>query len=163
MFRYILNAFCILLISTTFAWAVNIEHCYSKEKMLESTINKVCDLYNEDVNLVKAIIRVESVFNPTAKSKQGDCKGLMQLSRGTAKKYGVENIFDPEDNIEGGVKYLQVLRQIFNNDLKKVIAAYNTGEENVLKRGIQPKVKKYVTLVLTAKEKYDKRDLSLDK
>jgi len=158
MFRYILNVLCILLISTTFAWGINIEHCYSKEQTLESTINEICDRYNEDVNLVKAIIRVESVFNPNARSKKGDCKGLMQLSRGTARKYDVENVFDPEDNIEGGVKYLQVLRQIFGNDLKKVIAAYNTGEENVLRRGIQPKVKKYVNLVLTAKEKYDKRN-----
>ena len=156
MFRYLLNILCILLITTTFAWG-DIEKTHAQEQMLDPLINEICEKYNEDVNLVKAIIRVESCFVTTAVGKRKICKGLMQLSTATAKKYGANNVFDPEDNIEAGVKYLRVLRKIFNNDLKKVIAAYNTGEANVIRLGIQPKVKKYVNTVLSFKKKYDSR------
>jgi soluble lytic murein transglycosylase-like protein len=126
--------------------------------MLEPLINEICEKYEVEVNLVKAIIRVESVYNPKAVSKdKPPCRGLMQLSGPTAKKYGVCDVFDPAQNIEGGVKYLSFLKKLFKNNERKTIAAYNTGEDNVIKLGIQPKVNKYVNLVLTFKKKYDNR------
>lgn len=157
MFRYLLSVLCILLITTTFAWG-NIEKTHAQEQMLEPLINEICEKYEIEVNLVKAIIRVESVYNPKAVSKNKTCKGLMQLSGPTAKKYGVCDVFDPAENIEGGVKYLRFLKTLFKNDERKAIAAYNTGEENVIRLGIQPKVKKYVDLVLVYKKKYDNRN-----
>jgi len=156
MFRYLLRVLCILLITTTFAWG-NIEKTHAQEQTLEPLINEICEKYGVEVNLVKAIIRVESCYITKAVSKDGSCRGLMQLSGPTARKYGTENVFDPAQNIRGGVRYLSNLKRIFNNDMTKVIAAYNTGEANVIRRGIQPKIKKYVDLVLTFKKKYDSR------
>ena len=158
MFRYLLRVLCILLITTTFAWG-NIEKTHAQEQTLAPLINEICEKYEVEVNLVKAIIRVESRYVATAVSKdKTPCRGLMQLSSPTAKKYGVCNVFDPAENIEGGVRYLSDLKKMFNNNTIKVIAAYNTGEANVIRLGIQPKVKKYVDLVLVFKKKYDNRN-----
>lgn len=91
-----------------------------------------------DEDLVKAIIQVESAFNPRAVSIK-NCKGLMQLHPDTARRFGVEDVFDPAQNIEGGVKFLSHLIQSFGQDLDHVLAAYNAGE-NAVKRhaGIPP-------------------------
>lgn len=83
-----------------------------------------------DADLVEAIMAVESGFDPFAVSDK-NCKGLMQLHPDTAKRFGVDDIFDPEQNIEGGVKYLEYLQNYFDNDLTKVVAAYNAGENAV--------------------------------
>lgn len=94
--------------------------------------------YGLDENLVKAIIQVESDFDPTAISPK-DCKGLMQLHPDTAKRFGVGDVFNPAENIEGGVRYLSYLMDSFEGDLDHVLAAYNAGE-NAVKRfsGIPP-------------------------
>jgi soluble lytic murein transglycosylase-like protein len=158
--RYLLNAFCILLITTTFAWGANIDitKCYEKEQKLSPLINEICEKYGAEVNLVKAIIRVESVYNPKAVSKCGGQKGLMQLSGSTARKFGTKNAFDPRENIEGGVRYLKHLENIFGFDLEKIVASYNVGEGKVHKKKIPPAGKKYVNLILSCKVKYDSRE-----
>jgi soluble lytic murein transglycosylase-like protein len=87
--------------------------------------------YQVDCDLVRAVIKAESDFNPSAVSPKG-AKGMMQLMPETAEDMSVKNIFSPRDNIEGGVKYLRRLLNIFNNDLHLTVAAYNAGEDAVI-------------------------------
>lgn len=94
--------------------------------------------YRLDENLMKAIAFVESSFNPRAISHKG-CMGLMQLHPDTAKRFQVQSVFNPADNIEGAAKYLKFLMDFFQGDLTKVIAAYNSGEHAVVRhKGIPP-------------------------
>ncbi len=84
--------------------------------------------------LVRAVIVVESAFNPRAVSKRG-ALGLMQLKPSTARRYGVSNAFDPEQNITAGTHYLRDLLTRFGNNLELTLAAYNAGEEVVERYG----------------------------
>jgi len=100
--------------------------------------------------LIKAVITAESCFKVKAKS-HANARGLMQLIPATAKRFGVQNSYNPEQNIRGGVKYLKFLKARYKGDLKKVIAAYNAGEGAVDKyKGIPPykETKNYVKSVL---------------
>ncbi len=90
-----------------------------------------------DVDLVKAIIQIESNFDPRAVSVK-NCKGLMQLHPHTARRFGVQDVFDPEENIRGGVAYLRWLLDHFDEDLTRTVAAYNAGENAVAKHGGVP-------------------------
>lgn len=103
-----------------------------------------------DPNLVRAIIAVESGFDPSAVSRKG-AKGLMQLMPGTASRYAVKDPFDPVANIRGGVRYLRFLQGLFPDRLHWVLAAYNAGENAVLRfNGIPPyrETRDYVQRVL---------------
>jgi soluble lytic murein transglycosylase-like protein len=84
--------------------------------------------------LIHAVISVESGYNPSARSRAG-AVGLMQLMPGTAQRYGVNNRLDPGQNIHGGARYLRDLKTLFGNNLQLVLAAYNAGEEAVMKYG----------------------------
>jgi soluble lytic murein transglycosylase-like protein len=96
----------------------------------DSLISEFSKKYQVDFALIKAIIRTESGFNPRAVSRKG-AKGLMQLMPATAQRMNVSNIFNPRDNIEGGVRYFKYLLSLFNNDLRLSLAAYNAGENLV--------------------------------
>lgn len=96
----------------------------------ESIILEICSQYDVEPQLVKAVIQAESNFYPQAVSRKG-ASGLMQLMPETASRYGVRSIFDPRDNIQGGVHYLRDLLDLFNYDLRLTIAAYNAGENRV--------------------------------
>jgi len=85
-------------------------------------------------DLVRAVIRVESGWNPRARSNKG-AQGLMQLMPGTAAQYGVTNAFDPEQNIRGGVAYLKTLMDRFDGNTELALAAYNAGPGAVEKYG----------------------------
>jgi len=101
-------------------------------------IVKVAAEHEIDPALIKAIIMAESGYNPRAISKRG-AKGLMQLMPGTAEALGVEDIFDPEHNINGGVAYFKRLIDHFEGDLKLALAAYNAGLRKVKRyQGIPP-------------------------
>ena len=89
---------------------------------------------NVDAALIRAVITAESGYNPSAVSRAG-AVGLMQLMPETASRYNVENSRDPEQNIHGGTRYLRDLLTMFNNDLRLAIAAYNAGEQAVMKYG----------------------------
>jgi soluble lytic murein transglycosylase-like protein len=94
--------------------------------------------YEVDEDLVRAIIKVESDFDPNAVSPK-NCKGLMQLHPDTARRFGVSDVFDPAQNIEGGVRFLQYLMHSFDRNLDLVLAAYNAGENAVRRfEGIPP-------------------------
>ncbi len=86
--------------------------------------------------LLHAVIMTESNYNPKAISPKG-ATGLMQLMPFTARRFGVYNINDPRQNIQGGARYLAYLLGIFNNDFKLAIAAYNAGENAVIRHGNQ--------------------------
>ena len=90
--------------------------------------------YGVPERLIWAVIRVESGFDARAVSPKG-ARGLMQLMPATAKRFGVKKIHDPEENIHGGVRYLAYLTMLFRDDLPRALAAYNAGENAVLKHG----------------------------
>jgi soluble lytic murein transglycosylase-like protein len=84
--------------------------------------------------LVTAVIVAESGGDPLAVSRRG-ARGLMQLMPATARRYGVRNVFDPEQNIRGGSQYLRDLAERYQNDLELVLAAYNAGPDAVDRQG----------------------------
>ena len=100
-------------------------------KAYDPLIREMAAKYQVDCDLVRAVIKAESGFNPSAVSPKGAI-GIMQLMPGTAEDMSVKNIFSPRDNIEGGVKYLRRLLNLFNNDLRLTVAAYNAGENAVI-------------------------------
>ncbi len=100
------------------------------ERRFGPIITRAASRHKVDASLVKAVIMAESRYNPQAISKMG-AKGLMQLMPGTARALGVEDAFNPEHNINGGVKYLKQLLNQFGGDVKLALAAYNAGSKNV--------------------------------
>jgi soluble lytic murein transglycosylase-like protein len=116
----------------------------------ESHIDATARRHGLDPLLVRALIRAESNFDPRAVSPKG-AVGLMQLMPLTAQRYGVENRFDPVQNVEGGVRYLRDLIAMFEGDLTLALAAYNAGEGAVLKYGRRvppyPESQQYVVRV----------------
>ena len=90
--------------------------------------------YQVDAALLHAVITAESGYKATAVSHKG-AVGLMQLMPKTARRFGVADSFDPEQNIRGGTQYLSYLLQLFGNNLELAIAAYNAGEEAVISHG----------------------------
>lgn len=87
-----------------------------------------------DRALLQAVITAESGYDPYAISRKG-AVGLMQLMPETARRYGVRNLYDPAENIQGGAKYLRELMTRFNNDLALALAAYNAGEDAIVQHG----------------------------
>lgn len=104
---------------------------------LTSVINAAAERNHVDPALVQAVIQNESAWNPNAVSPKG-AFGLMQLIPSTAERFGVGNVFDPAQNIEGGTKYLRQLLDRYHGDLKKSLAAYNAGEQAVERFGGVP-------------------------
>ncbi len=101
-------------------------------------IDQIARLYDVEGPLVHSVIRAESNYNPQAVSNKG-AMGMMQLIPSTARRFGVQNPFDPKQNIEGGVRYLRFLLDYYKNDYPKAIAAYNAGEGAVDRyQGIPP-------------------------
>jgi hypothetical protein len=109
-------------------------------------ISESAQKYEIDFALVKAIIRVESGFNPQAISRKG-ARGLMQLMPGTAQRMNVSNVFNPRDNIDGGVRYFKYLLYLFDNDLRLSLAAYNAGENLVSQLGSIPPYRETIDYV----------------
>lgn len=117
---------------------------------IEEIIQRVSSEYDVDINLIKAVIKVESNWNMKAVSKVG-AKGLMQLMPETAKELGVKDIFNPEENIDAGVRFLKYLLQKFDYDLTLVLAAYNSGPARVAKLKRVPRIREtklYIKKVL---------------
>lgn len=93
--------------------------------------------YHVDADLISSVIATESNFNAKAVSRK-NARGLMQLMPGTAAKLGVRNIFDPQENIDAGTRYLGNLLQRYRNDLAMALAAYNAGPQRVEQYGSVP-------------------------
>ena len=101
---------------------------------LEAYIEQVAARYELDPLLVRAVIEVESAYNPFAVSPKG-ARGLMQLMPQTARRLGVRDSFNPWENVEGGVRYLKYLLEMFHGDQRLALAAYNAGEGAVFRYG----------------------------
>jgi soluble lytic murein transglycosylase-like protein len=104
---------------------------------LDQMVQQTAEKHNVDPALVRAVISTESNWNASALSSKG-AQGLMQLVPGTARQLGVGNAFDPAQNVDGGVRYLGMLLQRYNGDLKLALAAYNAGPSIVDRFGGVP-------------------------
>jgi soluble lytic murein transglycosylase-like protein len=116
----------------------------------DAFIREAANLYQIPEALVRAVIRVESNFDPRAISR-ANAQGLMQLIPATAERMLVTDPFDARQNVLGGTRYLRVLANLFNGNLQLTLAAYNAGEGAVIRyRGIPPyeETQAYVTKVL---------------
>jgi soluble lytic murein transglycosylase-like protein len=112
----------------------------AKSAPYEAAITENARRQQVEADLVRAVIQVESAFNPTAVSNKG-AMGLMQLMPATAIEMGVGNPFDPDENIRGGVAYLRKLLDRYDGNVELALAAYNAGMGNVEKYGDVPPFK----------------------
>jgi soluble lytic murein transglycosylase-like protein len=103
-------------------------------KRYQKDIESAARRHNIDPALIHAVISAESGYNPFARSRAG-AAGLMQLMPETARRFGARNRLDPAENIQAGTRYLRMLMDLFNNDLELVLAAYNAGENAVIRAG----------------------------
>lgn len=114
-------------------WAPQVEQDdYHYSDSFDGEIREIAGWFDVDPNLVKAIIKVESNFDRKAVSKMG-ARGIMQIMPETGRLLGLSDPFDSKDNIFAGVKFVSRLMSKFNNDLELVLAAYNAGENAVVK------------------------------
>jgi soluble lytic murein transglycosylase-like protein len=119
-------------------------------------IRQAAALYQIPEELVRAVIKVESDFDPRAVSP-ANARGLMQLIPETADRMLVTDVFDPRQNVFGGVRYLRVLANLFNGDIELTLAGYNAGEGAVIKYGgipPYPETVDYVKRVLSYYREY---------
>jgi soluble lytic murein transglycosylase-like protein len=124
-------------------------------ELYKPIIKKAAERHRIDRELVHLIIRAESNYDAFAISSAG-AMGLMQLMPATARQYGVNNVFDPAQNIEGGVRYLRDLVRLYNGQTQRVLAAYNAGQEAVRKyNGIPPypETKNYIAGIMKTYKK----------
>ena len=108
----------------------------AKAGRYDSIIEKAAVSASVEPNLLRAVIVVESGFNSRAVSKRG-AMGLMQLMPATATRYGAANPFDPHENVHAGARYLKFLIDRFGQDIRLALAAYNAGEDAVVRNGGQ--------------------------
>jgi len=111
--------------------------------------------YNVDADLITSVIAVESNFDPKALSRK-NARGLMQLLPETAARLGVQDIYDPQENIDAGTRYLRELLEKYNNNLALALAAYNAGPDRVEQYGRVPPFTETLSYVRRVKRSYDK-------
>ena len=111
--------------------------------------------YDVDADLISSVIAAESSFDPKAISKRY-ARGLMQLLPETAARFGVQNIFDPQENIDAGTHYLRDLLKRYNNDMVLALAAYNAGPEKVQLFGSVPPYAETASYVRRVQRNYEK-------
>jgi soluble lytic murein transglycosylase-like protein len=115
------------------------DHDLGRFTRYDEYIRQAAALYQIPEQLVRAVIKVESDYDPRAVSTSGAC-GLMQLMPSTAEILQVHDIHDPRENIFGGTRFLRILANSFNGDLELTVAGYNAGEDAVVKAGGIPQI-----------------------
>ncbi|HMG34154.1 MAG TPA: transglycosylase SLT domain-containing protein [Blastocatellia bacterium] len=137
------------------AAAVQAEMASTGNPKYDEFITQSANRNGVDPNLIVAVMRQESGFNARARSYKG-ASGLMQLMPATAARFGVNNIFDPQQNIEGGARYLRFLLDTFNGDVNLVLAGYNAGENAVVNSGYKiPRYRETQNYVRAISERYN--------
>lgn len=134
----------------------------TRENLFKEMVAKASREHAVEQAWIYAVMRQESSFNSIAVSKKG-AQGLMQLMPGTAYMLGVNDAFNPSENIMGGTKYLKQLIDQFNGDMDKVLAAYNSGPERVARLGRVPRIEEtinYVKMVKLYYRQYSKLELA---
>ena len=126
-----------------------------KATKFDPILEKYATDYQLDPSLIRSIIATESGFNPKAVSAKG-ARGLMQLMPATAARLGVKNSFDPEQNIQGGIKHFRFLMDNFNNNVELSLAAYNAGENLVQRLGRVPAIRETLEYVQSITKRYGK-------
>ena len=129
---------------------------YPRPSSYDVLIQDLARAYQLEPALVKAVVHVESAFNPRARSHAG-AAGLMQLMPGTANRFGVRNVYQPADNVLGGIRYLRWLFTYFDGNVPLVLAGYNAGEGAVNRYGGVPPYREtqtYVRRVLRMRDVY---------
>ena len=127
-----------------------------ESETFDQMIRQACRRHGVEFALVKAVIKAESAFDPSALSPAG-ARGLMQLMPDTASLHGVTDVHDPQGNIDGGVRHLRLLLDRFRGNLTLTVAAYNAGAEAVVRyHGVPPyaETQEYVQRVLRYRESY---------
>ena len=109
----------------------------SANSRYDNLIRRAADYHKVSFGLIKAVVHAESAFNARAASRKG-ALGLMQLMPGTAREMGVREVFNPEQNILGGTRYLKKMLEIYNEDIRLSLAAYNAGPAAVDRNGGVP-------------------------
>jgi soluble lytic murein transglycosylase-like protein len=130
----------------------------TRDTEFDQTIFDLADSFRQDRALIKAIVQIESSFNPRAVSPKG-AQGLMQLMPATADSYNVSNPFNAHDNLRGGIAFFAYLMNRYENDVRLALAAYNAGETAVSKyQGIPPypETQAYVKYVLQLHKNYQR-------
>lgn len=120
---------------------------------IEEMIREVSARYRVDPALVRAVMQTESNWNTSAVSRKG-ALGLMQLVPGTAQQLGVNNAFDPKQNLDGGARYLHMLLERYNGDLDRALAAYNAGPGAVDRAGGIPRYRETRNYVQKVTDSY---------
>jgi soluble lytic murein transglycosylase-like protein len=118
-------------------------------------VDNVSQTHGVDPALVRAVIKTESNFNRFAVSPKG-ALGLMQLIPATGKRFGVQDFFDPHQNVDGGVRYLKFLLDKFNGNIDLSLAAYNAGENLVERLGRIPAIPETTNYVRKIRAIYKK-------
>ena len=127
---------------------------------LKPLVETISANHGVDAALVRAVMKTESNFNRYAVSNKG-ALGLMQLIPSTGRRYGVRDFFDPQQNIDGGVRHLKFLLEKFNGDLDLSLAAYNAGENLVEKLGRVPSIPETTNYVRRIRAIYKKKSAPL--
>ncbi|HYD80113.1 MAG TPA: lytic transglycosylase domain-containing protein [Paucimonas sp.] len=135
---------------------VTLAQLAARRAELEPLVQRIAQAYGVHAALLKAVIEVESGFNARALSPKG-AVGLMQVMPATAARYGHYDLYSPEQNLEVGARYLRDLLAMFKNDIRLAVAAYNAGENAVIRHGrrVPPyaETMRYVPMVM---ERYDR-------
>jgi soluble lytic murein transglycosylase-like protein len=120
---------------------------------IDKMVHEVAERYHVDPALIRAVVETESHWNPAAVSRRG-ALGLMQLVPETAHRMGVNDVFDPKQNLDGGVHYLRTLLERYNGDLDRALAAYNAGPGAVDRAGGIPRYRETRAYVQKVTDSY---------
>ena len=151
--------FCVILCAVFLSANGNPDVLSSSKKPYDDIVVDVAQTLRVPVDLVHSIIKAESNYDTWAISAKG-AMGLMQLMPITAKQYGVMNVFDPRQNIQGGVKYLVDLIKLYDGDTRRVLAAYNAGQEAIKRYGGIPPYQETRTYIKKVMATYPKSKIS---
>lgn len=139
---------------------VTLPQLAARRKALEPLLQRIAQSHGINAALLKAIIEVESAYNARARSPKGAI-GLMQVMPATAARYGQFDLYSPEQNVDVGSRYLRDLLAMFGGDVRLAVAAYNAGENAVIRHGrkVPPyrETIKYVPMVLERYNRYQSR------